>query len=99
MKGKRAIPWPRIAQFVLVALGAAVVWGFTMGFSVELFYFQRLREARVSEGLKVREDGEVVVSSYVRRPVLETLPDRSLNGGVLPREILDRDAPTLAGVR
>jgi hypothetical protein len=51
------------------------------GYTVESLYFRRLRDSGVSESLRIREDGEAVISSYVvHGSTFRQFPDRTLDG-------------------
>ncbi len=80
---KKPYRWPWFFKLLLIAVGAAMVWGFTVGYSVETFYFHRLRNPRIRETLQIRADGEAIILSHDAR-ISRTLPSRTVSGDLVP---------------
>jgi hypothetical protein len=90
MTARRTHFWPRLALFLLVGVGAAILWGGAAAFLVENILGNGL-EGRVAEGVSILSDGEAVITSSVYRGrgvEFETLPDQTLDRQ--PFEIGDR---------
>jgi hypothetical protein len=73
--------WPRLALFLLVSVGAAVLWGGLAAFLTENILGNGL-EGRVAEGVSILSDGEPVITSSIYRGrgvEFEELPDQALD--------------------
>jgi hypothetical protein len=82
--------WPRLALFLVVGIGAAVVWAGIGAFVVEGISGNRYY-GRVSESISVLADGEAVIHGTAYGPTLETLPLKTLD-----RQPVDFDGQWIA---
>jgi len=80
MAAQRTHFWPRLALFLLVGVGAAIVWGCVATFIVGGMSGQNLYDGRVAESVAVLSDGEpLITSSAYRLTGVEGLPDQTLD--------------------
>jgi hypothetical protein len=77
METQRLRNWPRIGIFLLLALGAAVLWALVMGWAVSL---GAVRRAQVYENLEIDLKGEPRIASQLQWPTWQKLATRTLDG-------------------